>query len=226
MSYITLRLDERRKVDEVGFQSRPRPEVENMYDRSHDLFHFISRPFSIQASDVQGKKMDLILAREPFVWPDFEDKLHVTARFRGKGNMAHDEKGGLRVFENFPADAFDPATSILALTTSLRRHHTDMHPAFGAIVLGHQAQRHRDFVLTIDRLTFDRYSPKPLVGLFKSSEVHNVANLSTQMAAQSKPDRTFSFNDKTAGIVQVTARCVIVSGEPFWSIDVFQDLDE
>ena len=211
MSYIILWLDERRQVDEVGFQDRPRQEVDDMYDRSHRRF----RAF----------KGDVTLAREPFVWPHFEDKLHVTARFRDKWTMAQDERGKLHVVETFPADAFDSEMSILSLTTSPQRYNKNMRPAYGALVFGNHVQQPSDFVLIIDRLSTGNQSPRLLADLFTRSQVSNLADLPMRTPVNLVPDKTCSFDGMRLGMVQVTARSVIVSGELFWSIHVFQDLD-
>ena len=225
MSYINLWLDERRQVDEVGFQNRPRQEVDDMYDRSHGRFRLGTRLQSLPASDVQGNKMDVTLAREPFVWPHFEDKLHVTARFRDKWTMAQDERRKLHVVETFPADAFDSEMSILSLTTSPQRYNENMRPAYGALVFGHHVQQPSDFVLIIDRLSTGNQSPRLLADLFTRSQESNLADLPIRTPVNLVPDKTCSFDGMRLGVVQVTARCVIVSGELFWSIHVFQDLD-
>jgi hypothetical protein len=209
MSYITIWLEKRLRVDE-GFVNRPNETVDHIYDRSHRKFRTSRRFNTISSSEVRGDKAAITLASEPFVWPPFENRMYIR----------HEPE--LKVTETFPADAFDPQLSMFSLTVSMQRFNAIMNPAYGAIHFEDQGHTEYHFALAIDRLAADNQSQSPrlLVGIFIGDEIGTLNALPTRGAASLIPHVTHIFRGPKASRVQVTAKCVIVSGELFWCIHI------
>jgi hypothetical protein len=211
-SYITIWLEKRFRVD-VGFGSQPRKVVDDIYDRFHTLLPTESHLNTISSLEVHGEKSEFTLAREPFVWTQFEDQVHVT--------IPRD----LELSETFPADAFDASFAMLSLTTSMKRAAPQMNRAYGTLVLGRTRLKADQFVLTIDRWTSldNNNTPRLLVGIFARSEVQDLQDGPFRGPMILISGKTHEFKGPKDSKVLVSARCVIVSGELFWSIHVCQE---
>lgn len=228
MSYITIWLQRRLVVDEI-LSSDTRKHGDDIYDRRHHTFRAGDRLKSVSAAGFRGKKLEVTLAGEPYVWPPFEDKVHVTVQFSDKRDMTQGQDGQLMLVETFPTNAFDGEQSILSLTTTIKRYNKNSNPAFGAMVLAHPSNQADRFVLTIDRLHAGTQSPQLYVDMYQRRKDGNLADLHTRNdAARLLPDETreipgIGSRNATA---RVAARCVMVAGDLFWSLGVFLNFDQ
>jgi hypothetical protein len=148
------------------------------------------------------------------VWAQFEDQVHVTI------------PSDLELFETFPAGAFDASLAMLSLTSSTDRiFPARVQGAYGALVLGKTCLKADQFVLTTNHWssTENSNAPQLTVGIFARSVVHDLRVPPLWPVESLNPGKTSEFKGPKDSKVLVSARCVIVSGELFWSIHVRQE---
>lgn len=158
------------------------------------------------------------------------------ARFSDKQYISQSQnkqpEGKLIVRETFPVGAFDSEQSTLSFTTSSRRSAENLNPSFGALTLAHPSNKAERFVLALlnlDRL-HGRQSPYLEVCVYRPRTDESLGDRRKLEMYPVKllPDHELKCLGQNSENLHVLAatHCVMVSGEFFWSIDIFQDFDE
>lgn len=212
LSYIVISLEKRLRAD--GKEDPNRRDEGSIYDRWHRFRVSRSGLFSAPAARVQRSRIELTLAREPFIWPQFEDRVEVKLLPKGK----------LLLIDPFPADGSNPQSFVLELDTSLERYSAKLKPAFGVMVLHSPALLGEEpFIVSVDRLFAANQGPRLLVGVFDRCGVESLRDVPVEgtVSLAAGEDTWTGKIGKT--IIQISAQIVMVAGDLLWSLEIRQD---
>ena len=99
---------------------------------------------------------------EPFIWPEFENKVHISAHYSFD---IIDHLPSLIIRETYPTNAFDPVRQMLTLASAWKnpkRNPNTILPTLGALILGRSDDDKRvdDFALSINHLSTNGVDPE------------------------------------------------------------------
>ena len=215
MTLIMLYVEQRLRVHS-GFGHGFSLSKNDTFDRLHRKGRQGNRLRTILVADLsEYRKADIILAREPFVWPAFEDRAYIT----------YDHEN-YRVVDSFPADAFDAKLSMLALSRLSKWHYLDQQPACGAIVLERQDAELLQIVLTIGCWAAGTTNPRITFDVMQRTDFSGLdAGLGALLSCDSViPGRAYKFQGPQDSVLEMVAQCYQISGELMWSVE-FRDAE-